>query len=208
MSSPKLLRPKLGFMQAMNTLRNIALLTLMGVGLFFLFAKIKATKEHSIVDDLGVSNNIATQPDSIRDEIELNNLVYSIATLNNLESEYIGYEGRKSTQPDYLAILKKWADTTRLVKLTDHGNALVRSMAFQTLKEKNYNGLKEIFKKHLNDKQTYNVHSGCDVESVPVNIAFYRCISPTLASVEVATYKRKLLELYKGTFFEFMIRYS
>ncbi len=195
-------------MQAMSTLRNIALLLLAGICLYFLYDKIQSAKEYSIVDDLEVSGDFMTQPDSVRDKIALNNLVHKIATLQNLESNYIGIEGRKSTQPDYVSILKIWADTNQLVKLTDHGNAIVKSIAFQALKDKNYAGLKEIFEKHLNDKQTYNYHSGCVIEPVPVNLEFYRCIYPTLSSVEANSYKQALLEIYRGTHFEHEIPYQ
>ncbi|HLP35647.1 hypothetical protein [Lacibacter sp.] len=147
------------------------------------------------------------QPDSIRDKIALNNLVSDISALQNLESKHIGIEGRESTQPDYLSILKKWADTNQLVKLTEHGNALVRSLSFQALRDKNYIGLIEIFKKHLNDNQTYNVHSGCVVEPVPVNIAFFRCIYPTLSAAEAKSFKNELLKQYRDTGFEFNLRY-
>jgi Ca2+/Na+ antiporter len=195
------------YMQAMSTLRNISLLLLVSICFYFLFYKIKSTKEHSIVDDLETSGDFMNQPDSTRDKIALNNLVYSISVLQNLESDYIGIEGKKSTQFDYFETLKKWASTDQLINLTDHGNALVRTMAFQALADKKYIELKKIFKKHLNDRHTYNVHSGCVVEPVPVNIAFYRSIYPSLSSAEASLFKKELLKQYSDTYFEFNLRY-
>jgi len=187
----------------MITLRNILLIVLTGSYLLFLYNRIRSTKEYSIVDDLEV--NFTPQPDSLRNEIALTNLVNNISTLQYLESDYVGYEGRKSTQPHYSNILAKWATINQLVKLTGHWNALVKTMAFQALRDKNYTGLKEIFKDHLNDKQTYNLHSGCVVKPVPLNIDFYSCIYPKLSSVEAASYKKELLEQYRDNYFQSMV---
>ena len=195
------------YMQAMKTLRKIIFLLIVGVGLFALFIKILSLKKNSFFDDLNESGNFSTQPDSIRDKNALSLLVHEISSLTNLEANYIGFEGRKSTQPDYSVLLEKRATVNQLVELTDHGSPLVRLMAFQALRNKNYPDLKQLFERHLYDDQTYNFYSGCVVGPMPVNVDFYRCIYPTLSSVDAKSYQKKLIAKYKGTMYEYMFRY-
>lgn len=189
----------------MNLLRNIKILIIGSACFYFIFTQVQFPKKHSLVDDLKVPENFKIQPDSIRNKIYLNNLIQEISALDCLEAKHIGIEGRESKQVDYLGTLKKWSDIDELVKLTDHKNPLVRTLAFQALIDSKHNGLEEIFKKHLKDSQTYNYHSGCVVEPVPVNIAFYQSIYSTLSPAKANYFKQELLK--ESTGFEFMLQY-
>lgn len=146
----------------------------------------------------GLSSEIIPEPDSIKDKKAINDLVYRIATLERVENAFIGLEGRKSEQPNYVEYLVKWADTGSLVKLTDHPNAIVKSFSFRALQQKNYTGLKDIFEKHLFDKQTYSFHSGCVVTPVAINLDFFNTLSPSLSKKEREFYKAALLKQYAG----------
>jgi hypothetical protein len=191
----------------MQTLRNVALLIIFLLGVFILYLQFTSPGMHSITEDIDITHKFPLQPVSIQNKDAINNLVYAIAALAVRESNYIGIDGRKSTQPNYLDLLEKQAGIDQLVQLTNHKSSLVRSLAFQALKDKNYTGLKEIFDKHIFDDQTYQYQSGCVIEPIPVNSDLYHCICPLLNKHEAALYKTKLLKKYKDTYFEYFFQY-
>ncbi len=191
----------------MHAFRNLFLFTLSGISLYLMFTIVRSQKEHRIIDDLQVPDATTVRPDSIRNSIALNQLVYDIAMLKSLEGDVVGFEGRRSTRPGYADLLQLWADTAQLVKLTDHGSPVVRVTAFGALKAREYPGLKAIFEKHIYDDQTYALHSGCETGPRPVNVDFFYCISPVLTAAEKESFREKLLKKYEGTYLETMFRF-
>jgi hypothetical protein len=138
--------------------------------------------------------------DSVRNARDLNELVYRISQESDVEEGYIGIEGRKSTQPNYSHMLALWADTNQLVKLTNHSCAIVKLFSFEALLEKGYPNLKTILQSHIADIQVYSLHSGCTVEQVPINFAFFNMLSPSLNKIETTSFKNELLKKYKNIY--------
>jgi len=189
----------------MKNIKNIILLCFIGFFIIFLFDRIKPATGYSILENLEIPSYILAQSDVMRKEVFFNSVVNEIESVKRLETKYIGIAGRRSNQPDYFEKLGNCADTNQLVKLTDHRSPLVRSIAFTVLQNKNYSGLKQIFKKHLKDNQTYDVYAGCTISPNAVNIDFYYCISSSLNLQEKKLYKTELMKQYKNTWFEYMI---
>ena len=158
------------------------------------------------MDDIDLTH-LTPQSDSLRNAIDLNNLVFNISTLSSIEGDNIGVDGRKSTQPDYSHQLAMWADTNQLVKLTNHEKPIVRVLAFGALLEKKYTRIKDIFISHLSDEATCNFYSGCMIDPVPVNIIYYQVVSSWLTLKENQYYKKLLINEYKNTGFWWKVQY-
>ena len=186
----------------MNSIRNI---TSYFLTIFILTIQSCKSKDETLVDEITIPRELIMQSDSLRNANDINMVVSEISTLSQLEGPYIGISGRKSEQRDYTNLLEKWADINQLVKLTDHKNAMVKSIAFAALKNKNYPGLRLIFEKHLFDRQTFQIQSGCEIFPMPINIDFYTCIYSQLNKSEAQIYKKQILRQYAGTHFEHML---
>jgi hypothetical protein len=186
----------------MKTLPKIALLAVSIT--VFIFIYIHSRKDSTIINEIVISKEMASLSDSMMNEIALTDLVNNITSEKQLESDYKGIGGVKSSQPKYLTLLLRWANTKQLVRLTSNSNPLVRILSFEALKEKKYPELKNIFREHLFDQQTYQYQSGCEVGNRPVNISFYKSIYSGLSKTDLTYYKNTLLKQYGANYFNYL----
>jgi hypothetical protein len=186
----------------MKTLPKIALLAVSITVSIFIY--IHSRKNSTIINKIVIPKETTNISDSMMNEIALIDLVNNITSEKRLESDYKGIEGVKSSQPKYLTLLIKWANFKQLVRLTSNSNPLVRILSFEALKEKKYPDLKNIFREHLFDQQTYQYQSGCDVGNRPVNISFYKCIYSELSKSDLTYYKNTLLKQYGANYFNYL----
>jgi len=207
-SQPAASRPR--YMQAMHTILKMKYILPLAIATFMILSC--KSKNSDLTDDLVVDGSYASQPDSLRDKSFLNSLVDKISRHPEIIGQHEGMaptfgKHEMSEEEKELELLQKSASIDQLVKLTDHNDVLVKSLAFQALKNKNYPDLKKIFENHITDNQMYSFYSGCTVERRPLNIDFYHCIYPTLNKTEIDHYKSQLMSQYKNTMFEIYLRY-
>ena len=74
--------------------------------------------------------------------------------------------------------LQKSATDSELVSLTNHTSKNVVIYSFIALSHRNYNGLKEIFFKHLNDSSLFSISGGCTESIHKVNLFMLNSIQP------------------------------
>ena len=182
-------------MHAMHSAKTILFFLFIIISLLLLFHK---TKNEEIIQGLEIPGKIINEPDSARKMRETNELVASISRLNQVKGSIIGFEGRKSTQPNYVHMLATSVDTSILVNLTNHKSAIVKLFSFEALLEKNYSHVKEIFEIHIFDQQTYHYIGGCIGEDIPINISFFRTLFPYLPKAQASFYRNKILKQNKS----------
>ena len=165
-------------------------------------------KKHFIIEDIEAPQNIVIIPDSIHKKQMLFSLVNEMSSVSKLESEYIGFDGHRSLQPNYSAQLARLADTGYILSLVKHSTPIVRIIAVESLVELKYPDLRLVFLKLINDKDTYTFQSGCMAGPIPINIACYSSISTRLTEKEKHKYKSELMRQYKNTGFEYLLRFD
>ena len=96
--------------------------------------------------------------------------------------------------------LKGYAADRELLILTKDPNANVKVYAFKALYQRNYSGIKDVFKNHLNDKQIIFIHVGLSepggsvsyTATKYINLFFLKIITPKLTQNEIKEYKEKI----------------
>jgi hypothetical protein len=94
----------------------------------------------------------------------------------------VGFAGRPETDNKYYKLykrLKAKATDQELVELTKTKSALIVVYAFDILQERNYEGLKDIFHKHVNDTTWFWTASGCTGFVDRVNWFMLKRLKPT-----------------------------
>lgn len=105
---------------------------------------------------------------------------------NHIAANDIIVYGRANNpkQWQYFTTLKKNANSTELLALTNHPNSTVRCYAYTLLKNKKYEGIFEIVKSHLKDTSKVTIDHGCLLEKVQVSdYMLFRAASFSFASL-------------------------
>ena len=110
---------------------------------------------------------------------DVNLLATAIANGNRYEGKYIGFGGRISEQYKLFEKLESTATDSMLIRLTDHGNPVVRAYAYSALAGRNSPALIPIFKKHLNDSEELETFGGCTRSSSGVNKFMLKILWPS-----------------------------
>lgn len=171
-----------------KSLQNIVLILL---GLFLFSCK---NKTNLYIEKVELPEQLADVPDSLRKIQALDQLVVEITKLERLEGKYVGYAGLPSTQRDYSQELLKLADTNYLLRLTSHRNPIVRVISFEVLVAKGFFTIKNVFKDHIEDNETYLSYGGCLITPMPVNLRMYNTIKDQLTSEEKAHFGKLIIE--------------
>jgi len=86
----------------------------------------------------------------------INEIVEEIAVYNELESQYVGFDGYHSDQYKRFERLKAELTNDQLLELTNHQNGVVRCYAFWALADRKHDNLFSVLIENLNDTVSVN----------------------------------------------------
>ena len=118
-------------------------------------------------------NNIRRQIQSFVDKLQKDNQVHF--------GYPVGYSGKRETKNKYYKLFKRLeskATIEELVELTNYKSPVIVVYAFEILKSRNYQGLKNIFLSHPNDTAWYWTAGGCTGVLNRVNWFMLRRLRP------------------------------
>lgn len=100
------------------------------------------------------------------------NLIAEMAIENRVDGAITGITGTRSRQYERFEWLKNNAREEDLISLTDHVSPVVRVYAFYALYEKRSMALTEIYRKHMNDNDSFLSVNGNTQSTRRVNECF------------------------------------
>ena len=103
----------------------------------------------------------------------LERIVKSIASINEVQYEYVGIEGKRSSNYQNFLQLKKVATTDELVKLTNDTNNVVACYASWALADKSYSKLSDILIHFLKEDKSVQTLSGCIISDNNISGELY-----------------------------------
>lgn len=103
----------------------------------------------------------------------LKEIVGKMIENGKVQSENIGYVGRKSKNYSNFILLKKYATIDELIQLTENVNTTVACYAAMALADTSYSGLKDVFEKFIKHDRLINMQSGCSVHEDSISSVLY-----------------------------------
>lgn len=100
--------------------------------------------------------------------LKISSLIDSIATVDQVHSAFVGFEGKKTEQYMRFERLIETADCQELLACTQYPNATVRAYAFWALARRQYAGLDSVLLAHARDEDLISEIQGGVINRIPV----------------------------------------
>lgn len=128
----------------------------------------------------------AGEPDGPKDPrlIEINRLADSLASVNAIHGEYVGFDGNDSPQYRNFETLTELACPEELLGLMQHENATVRGYAFWGLARQQYPKLDSVLLAHARDESLVREMQGGMISTVPLIDFMQWVVDPALMDDE------------------------
>ncbi len=138
----------------------------------------------------------AGEPDGFEDPrlAEINRLADSLAAVNAIHGEYVGFDGINSAQYQNFETLTALACPEELLGLMQHENAVVRGYAFWGLARQQYPKLDSVLLAHARDESLVREMQGGMLSSVPLIDFMQWVVDPALMDGESRKLEREVFE--------------
>lgn len=121
-------------------------------------------------------------------KLKLNDLINEIGSYPTVDYKAVGYGWTESPQYERFENLMSIATDSQLVKLTDFFNPTVKAYAFWALVIRHNINVRSILERHINDKQSFQLLSGCLSETKKINEWFFNLAKSVLTVEEIEKY--------------------
>jgi hypothetical protein len=166
-------------------MKNICLLVWIYSVVFFSCSQEKNNKYFSgNLGDFADANSAAKFDSAIIKNMILSVKLYDIVNYNSFDDSTIGFASLPSIQFGRYKWMLNNCSIDQLVELSEHKNVVVRAYSIKALKEKNYNGLVQIFRQQRKDSSAFMHFSGCIGLPVKYNAYFFSLVKDQLSHEE------------------------
>ncbi|MBL0359178.1 MAG: hypothetical protein IPP72_20955 [Chitinophagaceae bacterium] len=177
-------------------LQPVSLLSLKLLLVVIVFVSCNHQKDLDLIDKAEMPEGLLAKMDTLNNIDPLHSITVKLSADNRVYGKYTGLAAVTSDQYHYYELLQKNASDSQLLELVKQSNVNLKVYALWALDGRHYNEPASLVNMNVPDCRTFQLFSGCEIDTRHINVYFLQAAQNRLDKKEYELYKAAIAGLY------------